>query len=147
MKTKMLLDGEINHYVKSTEPPPLGICLKGEIDWERRYKNMRLHSAGHLVDFAMFRLGYSPNQPQPFKADHGKKPCIFYDGVIDKDIREELEIETNLLVQPNLQLSTRLADMGEVEKVAIYVQPGLPKTKIEAKDGITKVHYRLGVPS
>lgn len=56
----MMKDGEIWHYVNSPTVLETGVVLHGEINWERRYKNMRVHSAGHVVDFAMYLLGYSP---------------------------------------------------------------------------------------
>jgi Ser-tRNA(Ala) deacylase AlaX len=46
-------DGEIWHFVKSTTPPMVGMNIRGEINWDRRYKNMKIHSAGHIVDFAI----------------------------------------------------------------------------------------------
>ncbi len=55
----LLKDGEINHYVKTTSQLILGSEIRGIIDWERRYKNMRVHSAGHVIDFSMYLLGYS----------------------------------------------------------------------------------------
>jgi Ser-tRNA(Ala) deacylase AlaX len=53
----LLKDGEINHYVKTSLCPSGGMEVKGSIDWERRYKNMRVHSAGHVIDFSMYLLG------------------------------------------------------------------------------------------
>jgi Ser-tRNA(Ala) deacylase AlaX len=48
----------IIHYVESNDsPPPVRTLLKGRVDWERRYLNMRLHSAGHVIDFiSLFKL-------------------------------------------------------------------------------------------
>ncbi len=56
----LLKDGKTIHYVEGEQPPPVGTLLKGTLDWNRRYLNMRLHSAGHVVDFALYLLGYSP---------------------------------------------------------------------------------------
>src|SRR5665647_1332070 len=48
----LLKEDEINHYVKTSSQPVPGTEVKGIIDWERRYKNMRVHSAGHVIDFS-----------------------------------------------------------------------------------------------
>lgn len=125
----LLKEDRVVHYVESSTPPPVGSTLHLSLDWDRRYLHMRLHSAGHLVDFAMYQLGLSPAPLMPFKGDHGKKPSICYQGTLDRDFREELEREANRLVEGNLLLSTRFASFEEMEKSALYLQPGLPKNK------------------
>ena len=40
-------NGEVRHYVSSQIPA--GSNVKGVIDWERRYKHMRMHTSQHLV--------------------------------------------------------------------------------------------------
>lgn len=84
-------DDKVIHYVESEQPPPVGTLLNETLDWDRRYLHMRLHSAGHVVDFALYLLGYSPALLMPLKGDHGKKPVICYQGVVENDIKEGLE--------------------------------------------------------
>jgi len=166
-------DDKLIHYVEGHQPPPVGTLVKGVLDWERRYLNMRLHSAGHVVDFGMYLLGY---RHMPVKGDHGKKPVIFYQGTIEEDFREALEKKANDLVAQNLPFSCRFVPHEELLREAIYLQPGLPKNKplrlltlkgvgsvadggtqvnntaevgqisilpIERSDGMTLVHYRI----
>lgn len=125
----MMKDGEIWHYVKSATAPVVGMNVHGHIDWNRRYKNMKVHSAGHVVDFAMHLLGYSPSPLTPFKGDHGKKPFIVYQGTLENDIRADLEKKANDLIQKNLSFSTNFQPLDELKKEAIYLQPGLPTDK------------------
>lgn len=122
-------EDKIIHYVESDQPPPVGTVLKETLDWDRRYLNMRLHSAGHVVDFALYLLGYSPDPLMPLKGDHGKKPVICYQGIVEKGIREDLEKKANDLVAQDLNFSFRLVGHEELEREAIYLQPGLPKNK------------------
>lgn len=143
-------EDKIIHYVEGDQPPPVGTLVKGNIDWERRYLHMRLHSAGHVIDFALHLLGYSPTPLMPFKGDHGKKPVIYYQGVIDEDFREALEKKSNELVAQNLPFSCRFVSYEELERETIYLQPGLPKNKPlrlltlkgvgSVADGGTQVH-------
>ncbi len=125
----MMKDGEIWHYIESSEIPSIGRKVHGMINWDRRFLNMRLHSGGHIVDFAMFILGYSPKTLSPMKGDHGKKPYIVYSGVLGKDISKELEDTSNELIAKNLTLSTAIVPLEELEKDAIYLQPNLPTDK------------------
>ncbi|MES2345372.1 MAG: alanyl-tRNA editing protein [Chlamydiota bacterium] len=146
----LLKNDKTIHYVEADEPPPVGAPLKSTLDWNRRYLNMRLHSAGHVVDFALYLLGYSPRPLMPFKGDHDKKPVIYYQGTVEEDFREALEKKANDLVAENLSFSFRFADHDELEREAIYLQPGLPKNKPlrlltlqgvgSVADGGTQVH-------
>jgi alanyl-tRNA synthetase len=122
-------DGEIWHYVESDSQPAIGTSVHGKIDWSRRYQNMRMHSAGHVIDFALHLLGYSPSPLSPQKGDHGKKPFIMYAGTLGKDIRQELEEKSNELVAKAMTLTTAFVPLEELEKDAIYLQPGLPTGK------------------
>lgn len=125
----MMKDGEIGHFVEAESAPGIGTAVHGVIDWDRRYKNMRVHSAGHVVDFAMHVLGYSPNPLMPQKGDHGKKPSIVYAGTLGKDIAKELESKSNELVAQSLALTTEFVPLDVLKKDAIYLQPGLPENK------------------
>lgn len=125
----MMKNGEIWHYLKTPVAPKVGDTVHGAIDWNRRYKNMRIHSAGHVIDFAIYLLNYSPKQLSPLKADHGKKPFIVYQGVLNEDTKEKLEEKTNELVDKNLSFSWVFQPLEELQKEAIYLQPGLPKDK------------------
>lgn len=125
----MTKDGEIWHFVESDSVPAVGSNVHGSINWDRRYRHMRLHSAGHVVDFAMYLLGYSPVTLVPTKGDHGKKPFIIYMGTLGKDITRELEDKSNELVEKSLTLTTALGTLEEITKDAIYLQPGLPISK------------------
>jgi phenylalanyl-tRNA synthetase beta chain len=128
----MMKDGQIWHYIKSQIAPKVGDEVKGEINWDRRYKNMKLHSAGHIVDFAMYLLGYSPSPLLPYKGDHNKDPHIVYKGMIDKDseaLALELKSKSDELIQKGLKLNTEVLPLEEIQKEAIYLQPGLPSNK------------------
>lgn len=125
----LMKDEDIAHYVQSDTPPAVGTMVHGVINWDRRYKHMRLHSAGHVVDFAMHVLGYSPSPLMPTKGDHGKKPYIVYTGTLDTDIAKQLEDAANDLVAKELPLTTAFVPLEQLEKDAIYLQPGLPANK------------------
>ncbi|OGG13409.1 hypothetical protein A3D77_04915 [Candidatus Gottesmanbacteria bacterium RIFCSPHIGHO2_02_FULL_39_11] len=73
-------DHEIWHFVSSSTAPSVGLSLHGIINWDRRYKNMKRHSAGHIVDFAMHILGCSPSPLFPIKGDHDKKTFYCVSG-------------------------------------------------------------------
>ncbi len=122
-------DGEIWHFVKTNNAPTVGMKVHGSINWDRRYKNMKLHSAGHIIDFAMYLLGLSPKILVPMKADHNKNPHIVYQNTVAEDIKQKLEDKTNELVAKNLRLTWYFQPLENLQKEAIYLIPGLPTNK------------------
>lgn len=150
----LLKEGEIFHYIEAESPPLVGMRVEGEIDWERRYPLMRYHSAGHVIDFAVYLLGYSPGILFPLKADHGKKSAIWYRGKVEgADFLAELEAKANWLVAQNLPFTTQFVLQEELKDNAIYLQSSLPSQKSlrlltlesvgSVADGGTQV-YRTG---
>jgi Ser-tRNA(Ala) deacylase AlaX len=87
---------------------------------------MRLHSGGYIVDHALYLLGYSPTLLISLKGNHSKKPVICYQGIVDKDFKEELENKANDLVMQNLSFASRFVNDEELKQKEIYLQPGLP---------------------
>ena len=43
------------HSIESDDPPPIGTKVHGEIDWDRRYRLMRMHTALHVLCGTVFR--------------------------------------------------------------------------------------------
>ncbi|HEX2916464.1 MAG TPA: alanyl-tRNA editing protein [Chloroflexia bacterium] len=126
----MLKEGDIWHYIETANPPSAGTKVHGEIDWARRFQNMRVHTAGHLIDYALFRMGYVPGQLAPTKADHGKKAFVQYDGTVGSGLApEQVEAETNKLVAENLKFNWEFTSLEQLQSDAIYLQPGLPTGK------------------
>ena len=125
----MIKDGELWHYVTSLSSPTVGDSVQGTINWDRRYKNMRLHTAGHIIDFAMYLLGYTPTQLTPLKGDHGKKPYIVYQGVVLEDIQPKIQAKVDELIAQNLAFSWEFIPYDQLQKEAIYLQPNLPTNK------------------
>ncbi|HEC67078.1 MAG TPA: alanyl-tRNA editing protein [bacterium] len=128
----LMKDGDVWHHVQSESEPKVGETVTGELNWDRRYKNMKVHSAGHIIDFGIHALGYSPESLMPVKGDHGKKAFIEYAGKTEKgndELRKEIEDKANELVKQDLAFSIKFMSLEELEKETIYLQPGLPSNK------------------
>jgi len=122
-------DGEILHFIKSTDTFLLNEFVRLEINWDRRYKNMKLHSAGHIIDFAIFLMGYSPNTLKPLKAEHNKDPHIMYEGYLDEDIKDKLQEKVNILISQAVDFKWEFVEFDTLKSKAIYLQPNLPTNK------------------
>ena len=125
----LMKEGEINHYVMNAPTIEPGKKIKGEINWDRRFKHMRIHSAAHVIDFALHVMGFVPITLKPMKGDHGKSPFIVYEGNPGKDILNELERKCEEMIKNDMKFSWGFIPLDELEKEAIYLQPNLPKNK------------------
>lgn len=51
-------DGGIGHILEDgATPPPVGTSVRLEIDWDRRYRHMRMHTAMHLLGAVLKEYG------------------------------------------------------------------------------------------
>ena len=73
------VDGDIGHIVEG-ELPPLGASVQLEIDWDRRYRHMRMHTAMHLLGSVLLYPVTGGN----ISADKSRLDFDMEDGV-DKD--------------------------------------------------------------
>ncbi len=95
-----------------------------EIDWGRRYKVMRLHTAGHVLDYAMLQL-YG-RLVETLDAYHGPpEPYLEY-NVEAKPDAGELERLANEIVLRALPVAVRIVPAGELGK-HVYNAPNLSR--------------------
>lgn len=117
------------------------------IDWDLRFHNMRIHSAGHIVHEAVKLV--DPNIV-PLKGEHGDKPYIEYIGSLTIDKKYAIEKEANEIVFKNSALVCEFVSLEELMKRAAWVPAHLPKNKplriltignfAPIPDGGTQVH-------
>jgi phenylalanyl-tRNA synthetase alpha chain len=96
------------------------------IDWGRRYHNMQVHSAGHVVHEAVRDL---IPEVQPLEGDHGKHPSITYRGTIDQHKKNSIEEKSNEIISDNLQIVSKLVSRDELVKFLTVVPADLPTNK------------------
>lgn len=109
----------------------MGELLKDEdvneiIDWENRFHNMRVHSAGHIVHEAVRIID---PYITPLKGEHGDKPYIEYIGSLTIDKKFAIEKQANAIVEKNLALVCEFVNLEELMKRSAWVPSHLPKNK------------------
>lgn len=118
------IDGEIVHQVKGALV--VGSSVGCVLDWNWRYKHMKIHTAGHLIHDV---LTTKVTDLVPVQGSHGKKAYIEYLGTYDVAHKEELEAEVNAILQKDLPVVTRESTYEELEKSCKLLPPNLPKNK------------------
>jgi len=125
--------GEHLWHDVSGEPPAVGATVHGVLDWERRYKLMRTHTAMHILCGVIFRdygASVTGGNMEPLK---GRMDFEF------ETMRLELvkEIEEKVNIEVAAARPTRINILPRAEAFAI---PDLIRTKINLlPEGIVEV--------
>ena len=108
--TRKAEDGEhVMHVLEpGTSPPPPGTEVQIEIDWERRYRHMRLHTALHLL-CAVVR---APVTGGRIAAD---KAHLDFDVDMERLVRDGIEAGLNTLVDAGHEVRARWISEAELD--------------------------------
>jgi len=96
--------------------PPLGVAVRQTLDWDRRYRHMRVHTALHLLSVVI---------PLPVTGGQigTEKGRLDFDMPEAPEDLSALEAELNALIARDLPVSTEWITDAELE-----ANPGLVKT-------------------
>jgi len=109
------LEKNIIHVCENTDGLKIGEIINGKIDWNIRYKHMRMHSALHLL------CSLIPYDVTGGQISFEKSRLDF--NAENKIEKEEIEIKINQLVQENHEISFLWITNEELDK-----QPDLVRT-------------------
>lgn len=126
IKYTRMVDGQIIHQGKMTDEFEKRNKVKAKIDWNWRYKYMRIHSAGHLIHDVLMNITQGL---KPLRGSHGKKAYLEYSGSVNVSLKEDLEEKVNQAVKRDLPILTKDATYDELIKECQFVPPNLPKDK------------------
>ena len=116
VKDTIKKDNKIFNIINKTENLDKGIEIIGKIDWEKRYKYMKMHSALHLM-CSVIPLGVTGGQ-----IGYEKSRLDFNDP--DKEInKEEIEEKINSLVKDDYEITSEIIDSKILDE-----QPELVRT-------------------
>lgn len=104
----------------------VGEIVLCKINWSYRYRNMRYHTGGHIIHDTVMQI--YPNL-KPIRGSHGKKAFIEYQGVLKKDIKQEIEVIANKLIEENRKVITKFVTYEELVKECSFVPQNLPRNK------------------
>ncbi len=96
------------------------------LDWNRRFKNMQVHTAGHVLHEAVKTFAPDCN---PLEAQHGKQAYFVYEGKIDKMLESRILSKANDIIDSSLEVHTEFVALDELKKRASWIPPKLPTNK------------------
>ena len=129
--------GEVWHTVvaDSADAPSLakGDAVRGTLDWDRRYKLMRTHTAMHILCGVVWRdYGASVTGGN---MDPGKSRMDFEFASLSRELIEEIEEKCNVEIAAAHEVRTQVYPREEA-----FAIPDLIRTKINLlPEGITEV--------
>lgn len=100
--------GQIVHVMESAPPFKAGDTVHCAIDWEKRYRKMRLHSASHIVYYLMLEIfGEGCTIASSGLLDEYKERSDYlFDMPLDRVKLKEVEDRANALIAESREIKT-----------------------------------------
>ena len=114
--------GGVWHWIEGTLPP-VGTEVTGEINWERRYRLMRTHTAMHAMCGVVWNRFQSPVTGGNMNPGEGR--LDFEIPEWDPEDREPIETELNRQLDLARRIEVSFLDRSEADK-----DPSLIRTKV-----------------
>jgi Ser-tRNA(Ala) deacylase AlaX len=95
-------EGDNHVHVMMDEPSfKVGDTVRGEIDWDRRYRIMKLHSASHMMEYFLWKY-YGYMKRTGSNVDERKDRADYlHDGRLDPETLKKVKIDTNKFLAEN----------------------------------------------
>lgn len=94
-------NGEIRHYIEG-DIPEEGTEIHGALDWKRRYKHMRMHTAQHIVSKVVLDEYDATTAGNQVKAE--KSRIDFEPAEFDEKDLELIEQRSNEIIDADIEL-------------------------------------------
>ncbi|MEM4774994.1 MAG: alanyl-tRNA editing protein AlaXM [Sulfolobales archaeon] len=130
----------VKHLVRSTQGLVPGVMVKGIINWERRYRLMRLHTASHILSAIMYRDYGALITGGHVYPDHARDD--FSLERFDRKLFEEAFEKVNEVVKRGLEVKIYQLPRDEalkipgITKLAQKTLPQVPQLRIVEIPGV-----------
>lgn len=96
----------ITHVMESTPIFKIGDKTEGQIDWDKRYKIMRVHAASHIMEYFLFAVFGSLKLTGSHLNGKHDKSTYESDVVLSREKLAEVEQKANEFINKNLSIET-----------------------------------------
>ncbi len=125
-------EGVVKHFGKfEKEAFVVGDSVTCVVDAERRKLHSRIHSAGHIVDFAVWRLGLAwvPGKGYHFPVGPYVEYAGNLDGVDKEQLKAEIERVCGEIVKESLPTKLIFPPKEDLGKYCRHIPENLPEGK------------------
>jgi alanyl-tRNA synthetase len=138
----------IQHILESDPNFPLNQQVHGQIDWERRYRIMRLHSAAHLIYFIMQEVFGKNCKPASsgLLDDKKDRSDYLFDEPVDRQKLIVVEERVNKLIQEALPITHEKSENEDrlIWKISIFDPMECGGTHVKNTKEIGKINVKRG---
>lgn len=106
--------GEIRHYVHTDSFPEADQQVHGEIDWERRYKHMRMHTAQHIISWVVLNQYNASTAGNQIHEDYSR--IDFKPIELDDEDVEKIQKAANSMIQEEIEVEKKFMPREQVEQ-------------------------------
>lgn len=119
------LGSKIIHILEKEPNFKVGDVVHGKIDWERRHKIMRLHSAAHFTYYVTLDV-FGDLKIKGSKVDHKKDRLDFaFEGRLEPEKLKEVEDKVNEVLSKDLEIKT--SSDSEESNIRYWDVEGFPR--------------------
>lgn len=153
----LYVDGDIAHKLENVEGVIVGKEVECQIDWDRRYKIMRLHSASHIMEYYLSKVFKDVTRLGSTVDDSADRST--YKIIIDSDQMTGIEKSVNDFIRQNSDIvlscidedkEIRLWEAGEIKEYCGGTHPkscgdigGVQIKRKSGGKGTTKIITKL----
>ncbi|MDQ7842728.1 MAG: alanyl-tRNA editing protein [Armatimonadota bacterium] len=112
--TEMRKDGDEVWHVVEGALPPVGTAVRGELDWERRYRIMRHHSALHVLVGVVYRRFNALVTGGAIYPDRARMDFSLED--LSRERVAAIEAETNRIIEEHRRIVIRFLPREEFDR-------------------------------
>jgi misacylated tRNA(Ala) deacylase len=105
--------GAVKHTLRG-DVPPAGATVHGEVDWDLRYKHMRMHTSQHLLSGVVWKLRSGRTAGNQIHADRSR--VDFEPVKFTNDDLKDIENEVNRILAADLPILVYEEDRSVLEK-------------------------------
>jgi alanyl-tRNA synthetase len=135
---------QIRHWGKIEEGEPrVGDTVKCVLDWEKRYLVMKLHTAGHILDYAMMKI-YG-KLVETVDAYHGPPEAYLVYKVSQPPETSQLESIANEVIDAGINVVVKFVPRDMLEKVT-YNAPNLSRLPLLEEYRIVEIEGINSMP-
>jgi alanyl-tRNA synthetase len=120
----LMAESEVQHILEESPTFSIGQAVIGRVDWNRRYRIMRLHSASHLVYYAMqevFGLKCKPSS-SGLLDDLKDRSDYLFEVPLDREKLSEVESRVNQMIERNMPI-THKPENVDSERILWKIEP------------------------
>lgn len=106
---------DVVHILEKDAPFKVGDTVHGRVDWNRRYRIMRLHSAAHIVYYVMPQVFGESCKPASsgLLDDQKERADYLFTEKLDREKLKQVEEEANRIISEGRAISTWTDQDGE----------------------------------